>query len=121
MDIVFIKSLKIDTVIGVYDWERNIRQNIILDIQMSSDIKKASKTDDIEQALDYKAVTKRITNFVRQSRFKLVETLAQKIAEIILTEFNVSWVKLSLNKGEVLKGASGVGIIIERKNGNDSH
>lgn len=115
MDIIFIKSLSIDTVIGIYEWERNIRQDIVLDIEMSADILAASKTDNIEQTLDYKTVAKRIIAFAQQAEYQLVETLAERICEIILTEFNVNWVKLTLNKGEVLKGAIGVGVIIERE------
>lgn len=117
MDIVFIQELKIDTVIGIYDWERKIRQTIVLDIEMSADIKAAAKTDNIAQTLDYKAVAKRLIEFVRASEFQLVETLAEKITQIILQEFGVAWVKLTLNKGEALTGARGVGVIIERKRG----
>ncbi len=86
MDIVFIQGLKIDTVIGIYDWEREIRQDIVLDIEMSADIKAASETDHIDQTLDYKAVSKRLIDFVRASEFQLVETLAENIAGIILNE-----------------------------------
>ncbi len=117
MDIVFIQGLKIDTVIGIYDWERKIRQNIVLDIEMSADINAASKTDHINQALDYKAVSKRLIDFVQNSEFQLVETLAEQITQIVLKEFEVTWIKLTLNKGEVLTGAQGVGVIIERSNG----
>ena len=114
MDIVFVQGLKVDTVIGIYDWERKIRQEIVLDIEMSSDIAAASKTDHIDQALNYKNVCKRIVSFVRESKFELVETLAEKICQLILNEFNVNWVKLKLNKGEAITGAEGVGVIIER-------
>jgi len=118
MDIVFIQGLKIDTVIGIYDWEREIRQDIVLDIEMSADIKKASETDHIDQALNYKAVSKRLIEFVKNSEFQLVEPLAEKICEIIIGEFNVEQVKLTLNKGEAVTGADGVGVIIKRsKNG----
>jgi dihydroneopterin aldolase len=114
MDIVFVEGLKVDTVIGIYDWEKKIRQDIILDIEMSSDIAAAAKTDHIDQALNYKSVCKRVASFVRESKFELVETLAEKICQIILNEFDVHWVKLTLNKGEAITGASGVGVIIER-------
>ncbi len=118
MDIVFIQGLKIDTVIGIYDWERKIRQDIILDIKMSVDTKVASTTDHIDQALDYKAVSKRLIEFVQSSEFQLVETLAEKITQIIIKEFGVAKVKLTLNKGEALTGAQGVGVIIERARSN---
>jgi dihydroneopterin aldolase len=114
MDIVFVQGLKVDTVIGIYDWERKIRQDIILDIEMSSDIAKAAATDHIDQALNYKDICKRIISFVKESEFQLVETLAENICQIILNEFDVSWVKLKLNKGEAITGAEGVGVIIER-------
>lgn len=113
-DIVFIKNLRIDTIIGIYDWERNTKQTISLDIEMLSDIDPATKSDDIKDALNYKAVAKRLIGFVEQSRFNLVETLAEKIANIILTEFAVHTVKLTLNKGKALTGADGVGVQINR-------
>ncbi len=114
MDIVFIQGLKIDCVIGVYDWEREIRQDIILDIEMSADIKAASEADHIDHTLDYKAVSKRLIEFVRDSEFQLVETLAEKITQTIIKEFGVEKVKLTLNKGEAVTGAQGVGVIIKR-------
>ncbi len=113
-DIIFIKALKIDTIIGVYDWEKKTRQTISLDLEMSADIKRAVRTDRIEMTLDYKAVAKRLIAFVKASKFKLVETLAENIAQIVITEFNVSWLRLTLNKGQALTGADGVGVIIER-------
>jgi dihydroneopterin aldolase len=114
MDIIFLGGLEIPTIIGIYDWERETRQNIILDIEMAYDIKKAAASDSIEDTLDYKAVSKRIIAFVENSRFFLVEKLAEEIAALILTEFNVSWVKLTLNKKGAIRGASDVGIMIER-------
>jgi dihydroneopterin aldolase len=115
MDIVFIKGLKIDTIIGIYDWEREIRQEITLDIKMSFDIAKAAKSDDIIDTLDYKAVSKRIKDFVQNAKYELVETLAEEITKIILTEFNVKKVKLKLDKGKAVTDADGVGVIITRK------
>ncbi len=114
MDIIFIKQLKIDTVIGIYDWERKIQQTVTLDIEMATDIAKAAKSDNIEHTLDYKAVSKRLIGFVQKSEFSLVETLSEEICQIILTEFKTPWVRLTLNKGKALTGADGVGIIIER-------
>jgi len=114
MDKVFIQGLKIDTVIGIYDWEREIRQDVVLDIQMSADIKTASQTDQIDQTINYKAVAKRLIGFAKESKFQLVETLAEEITQIIINEFDVQWVKLTLNKGEAVTGAEGVGVIIER-------
>ena len=114
MDIVFIQGLKIDTVIGIYDWEREIRQNIVFDIEMSSDNVAAANADNIDQALNYHAVCDRLSEYVRNSEFQLVETLAEEVCQIILVEFGVKWVRLKLNKGEAVTGAEGVGVIIER-------
>ncbi|MCG8324146.1 MAG: dihydroneopterin aldolase [Thiotrichales bacterium] len=115
MDIIYLNDLRIDTVIGIYDWERRTRQTVVLDLEMGTDIRPAAASDDIEQALDYKAVAKRLIEFVSLSEFQLVETLAEKIAEIILTEFDVEWLKLRLNKQGALRGVRDVGVIIERK------
>ncbi|MEY4211052.1 MAG: hypothetical protein RLZ92_1433 [Pseudomonadota bacterium] len=114
MDIIFLGGLEIETVIGIYDWERTIKQKIYLDIEMAFDIKKAAATDDIAYTLDYKTVSDRIVKFVETSEFFLVETLIEKIAEILLTEFSIPWVKIILNKKGAISRARDVGIIIER-------
>jgi len=114
MDIVYIRDLRIDTVIGIFDWERRTRQTVSLDIDMGTDIRKAAVSDDIEDALNYKAVAKRLIQFVEQSDFQLVETLTERIAEIIMSEFKVPWVRVMLNKKGALRGSRDVGIIIER-------
>jgi dihydroneopterin aldolase len=114
MDIIFLGGLQIETIIGIYDWERETKQTVILDIEMAFDIQKAAETDDIQYTLDYKTVSKRIIAFVETSQFLLVEKLISEIADIIRNEFNVSWVKITLNKKGAIRGASDVGIIIER-------
>ncbi len=114
MDIVFIRDLQIETVIGIYDWERKVRQIISLDIDMASDIKKAASSDNIDDTLSYKTVAKRLIAFVEQSEFELVEALAENICEIILGEFNVPWVRLTLNKPGAVRGSKSVGVMIER-------
>ena len=114
MDIIFIRDLRIDAVIGIYDWERSIRQTLSLDLELATDIRKAAASDAIEDTLDYKAVAKRIIAFVQESRFGLVETLAERVAALILEEFPVPWLRLTLNKGGALRGARGVGVVIER-------
>jgi len=116
MDIIFLQALEVETVIGIYDWERKIKQKVVFDIEMAADIRKAASTDHIDDTLNYKAVAKRIIAFVEESRFQLVETLAEKVAEIVLSEFNVLWVKVTLNKLGAIRGSRGVGIIIERGN-----
>ncbi len=114
MDIIFIRELRIETIIGIYDWERNIKQPVVLDLEMATDISKAAASDHIDDTLNYKAVAKRLIAFVENSNFELVETLTEKIADIILQEFGVAWVRVVLNKAGAVRGASGVGIIIER-------
>ncbi len=114
MDIIFLSDLSIETVIGIYDWEREIKQTVIFDIEMAADIRKAASSDHIDDTLDYKSVAKRVIQFVEGSEFQLVETLAEKVAELILTDFEVPWIRLKLNKSGAIRGASGVGIIIER-------
>jgi len=114
MDIVFIRDLQIETVIGIYDWERKVRQIISLDIDMASDIQAAASSDNIEDTLSYKTVAKRLIAFVEQSEFELVEALAEKICEIILEEFEVPWVRLTLNKPGAVRGSKSVGVMIER-------
>lgn len=114
MDIVYIRDLKIETVIGIFDWERRIRQTVSIDLEMATDIRKAAASDDIKDALDYKAVSKRLIAFVGESEFLLVETMAEKIAAIVLGEFNVPWLRLRLSKPGAVRGAQDVGVIIER-------
>ena len=114
MDIVYLRDLKIETVIGIFDWERQIKQTVVLDIDMATDVAAAAATDNIENALDYKAVTKRVIQFVESSDFQLVETLAERIAELLRNEFEIPWLRLTVNKKGALRGARDVGVIIER-------
>jgi dihydroneopterin aldolase len=114
MDIIFLGGLEIETIIGIYDWERVAKQTVILDIEMAFDIQKAAETDDIQYALDYKTVSQRIVSFVEASQFLLVEKLISEIADIIRSEFNVPWVRITLNKEGAISAAKDVGIIIER-------
>lgn len=114
MDIIFLRGLEIETTIGIYEWEREIKQTVILDLEMATDIRQAAATDDIQYTVDYKAVAKRLISFVEESDFYLVETLAENIAQILLKEFAIPWVRLSLNKKGAVRGASDVGVIIER-------
>ena len=114
MDIIFLGGLEIDAVIGIYEWERTIRQTLVLDIEMGFDIRKAAATDDIAHALDYKTVSDRLVEYVEASDFFLVETLIEEIASLLLKEFNIPWVKVTLNKKGAISRARDVGIIIER-------
>jgi dihydroneopterin aldolase len=114
MDIVFINDLRIETIIGIYDWERKVKQTISLDLEMGTDIRKAAATDAIDDTLNYKAVAKRLIAFVGESEYQLVETLAEKIADIVLSEFDVPWLKLTVHKPGAVRGSRDVGVTIER-------
>ena len=114
MDIVYIQGLEVKTVIGIYDWERKVRQTVCIDLEMAKDIRKAARSDAIEHALDYKAVSKRLIAFVEESEFLLIETLAERIAEMVREEFAVPWLRLRLGKPGAVTGTRDVGVIIER-------
>ncbi|NEX21656.1 dihydroneopterin aldolase [Thiorhodococcus mannitoliphagus] len=114
MDIVYIRGLSIETTIGIHDWEKQLRRPVILDLEMASDVAAAAATDRIEDALDYDAVTKRLTQEVSSNQFELVETLAERCAAILIAEFGVPWVRLSLNKPGAVGEGVDVGVLIER-------
>jgi dihydroneopterin aldolase len=114
MDRVFIEYLEIETTIGIYDWEKKIRQTVAFDIEMAFDNRRPAASDRIEDTLDYKAVSKRLKAFVGESKFELVETLAERCAEIIQREFGVAWLLLKLYKPGAVTGSKAVGVIIER-------
>jgi dihydroneopterin aldolase len=114
MDIVYIRDLRIKTIIGIYDWEREQEQMVSVDLDMGTDIRKAAASDSIDDALDYKSVAKRLIDFVEHSEFLLVETLAERICEIVMTEFAVPWVRLQLGKPGAVTGSRDVGVVIER-------
>ena len=114
MDKVFIRGLEVEGIIGIFQWEREVKQIISVDIEMDFDNKKAAKSDSIEDALNYKLVGKRITSFIKNSKFQLVETLAENISKIILKEFPVTTVKVTLSKPGALRGSDSVGISITR-------
>ncbi len=114
MDIIFLNELKVDTIIGIWEWERRIRQTVVIDLEMSADIAKAAATDEVADTLNYKSVAKRIQEFVAESSFQLVETLAEKIAAIVRDEFDVRWVRVRVNKPGAIRGSKDVGVLIER-------
>lgn len=113
-DIIFLRDLRIPTVIGIFDWERAVKQTVVLDLEMAADIRRAAASDHIDDTLNYKAVAKRLIQFVGESEFQLVETLAERVAGIVLEEFEVPWVRVILNKQGAVRGARDVGVIIER-------
>lgn len=114
VDTIFLKDLRIDTVVGIWDWERRIRQTVSIDLNMGFDIAAAAASDSIEDTLNYKLVAKRVQQFVGESSFKLVETLAERIAGIVLSEFDVEWVEVRVNKPRAIRGADDVGVRIRR-------
>lgn len=114
MDIVFIRDLKIDTVIGIYDWERQVKQTVSFDLEMAHDNRPAAHSDNIDDTLDYSAVSRRLIEFVGESEFLLVETMAERCAEIIRSEFGVPWLRLRLSKPGAVPEARDVGVLIER-------
>lgn len=114
VDIVFIEDLKVETVIGIYDWERQIKQTVSIDLEMGHDNRPAAAEDTIDKCLDYKSVAKRIIGFVEAAEYQTVETLAEEIAAIVRNEFNVPWLRLKLSKPGAVRGSKNVGVIIER-------
>ena len=114
MDIVFIRELRVDTVIGVYDWERRIRQTVVLDLELASDNRRAAASDSIADAVDYAAISARLLSFIEGSEFQLIETLAEQVATIVLEEFAVPWLRLRLAKPGAVAQARDVGVLIER-------
>ena len=114
MDLVYIKNLRIETIIGIYDWERQVKQVVSMDLEMAADIKMAAQTDNIGYALNYKSISKRIIKFLQEQKFKLIESMAEEVAQIVLIEFSVPWVRLRISKPGALRGSEDVGIIIER-------
>jgi dihydroneopterin aldolase len=114
MDTIFLHDLRIETVIGIWGWERKIRQTVAIDLEMSADIAKAAASDSVEDTLNYKLVAKRLQQFVGESSFQLVETLAEKIAAIVRDEFDVAWVRVKVSKPGAIRGAQNVGVLIER-------
>ncbi len=117
-DIIFLNDLRVQTVIGIWDWERAIKQTVGIDLEMATDIRKAASSDSIQDTLDYKSVAKRIIEFVEASSFQLVETLAERIAGIVIDEFGVPWVRVRLSKPGAIRGSKEVGILIERNREN---
>jgi dihydroneopterin aldolase len=114
MDKIFIHALKTETIVGIFDWERQVKQTVVMDIEFSADIAKAARSDSIEDTSNYKGVAKRVLAFVDESSFHLVETLAEHVAMLILEEFGVGWVGITLSKPGAIRGSRDVGVILER-------
>jgi 7,8-dihydroneopterin aldolase/epimerase/oxygenase len=114
MDIIFLSGLTTECIIGIWDWERRVKQKVVVDLEMGADIRRAAGSDRIDDTLDYKSVAKRLLQFIGDSEFQLVETLTERIAELVITEFSVPWVRVRLNKQGAIRGSRDVGILIER-------
>ena len=115
MDTIFLHDLRVETIVGIWDWERKIRQTVSIDLEMAADIRNAAASDSIDDTLDYKLVSKRVQQFVSESSFQLIETLAEKVAEVILNEFDLPWVEVRLSKPGAIRGAKNVGVKIHRE------
>ena len=114
MDINLLRGLTTECIIGIWDWERRVKQKVLVDLEMGADIRRAAGSDRIDDTLDYKSVSKRLLQFIGDSEFQLVETLTERIAELVITEFSVPWVRVRLNKQGAIRGSRDVGILIER-------
>ena len=114
MDIVYITGLEIETVIGIYDWERNIKQPVVVDVEMATDIRPAANSGDIAEALNYHAISVRLQEFIGHGQFLLIETIAERCAELLMAEFGVRWLRLRLAKPTAVPAARSVGVVIER-------
>ncbi|MCK5727158.1 MAG: dihydroneopterin aldolase [Thiotrichaceae bacterium] len=115
MDIVYVKDLRVDALIGIYDWERRIRQQVRIDLEMGWDNRVPAQSDDIKQTMNYKAAAKLVTAYIKKTEFQLVETLAENIATLLLKEFSLPWVKITLGKPFAVTGSTEVGVCIERQ------
>src|SRR5271156_7091876 len=113
-DKIYIHALKTEAIIGIFDWERQVKQTVIVDIEISADIRKAALSDSIDDTLNYKRVAKRVLAFVEASSFHLVETLAEHIAMLILEDFGIAWVRISLSKPGAIRNSRDVGVVLER-------
>jgi dihydroneopterin aldolase len=114
MDKIFIHGLKTEAIIGIFDWERQVKQTVLVDIEMSTDIRKAALSDSIDDTMNYKRVAKRVLAFVEGSQFHLVETLAERIAMLVLEEFGIAGVRIALSKPGAVRGSRDVGIVVDR-------
>jgi len=114
MDTIFLRDLRVRTIVGIWEWERRLPQVVSIDLDMAADIRRAAASDDIKDTLDYKGVSRRIKAFVADSRFNLIETMAEQIAAIIIDEFGVPWVRVAVHKPWAIRGSRDVGLVIER-------
>ena len=114
-DIVFLRGLAVETTIGFFEWERHVKQTVVLDLEIPVDCARAASSDQVNDSVDYKSIAKRCIGFVEAAQYHLVETLAHELATTLLAEFDIAWIKLSLNKPGAIRGSRDVGVTIERR------
>ena len=114
MDTIFLRDLRIRTIVGIWEWERRMPQIVSIDLDMDTDIRRAARSDQIEDTLDYKAVTRRVKSLVAGSSFNLIETMAEQIAALVVDEFGVPWLRVAVHKPWAIRGSRDVGVVIER-------
>lgn len=114
-DRVFLRGLTAECIIGFIDWERRVRQTVVVDLEIPVDCARAALTDEVADTVDYKKVAKRVLAFIEASEFKLVETLAHRLAILLLEEFGLEWVRLQVNKPGAIRNSRDVGVTIERR------
>ena len=114
-DIVFLRGLAVETTIGFFEWERHVKQTVVLDLEIPVDCARAAATDTVDQTVDYKSIAKRCIDFIGKAEFHLVETLAHQLATTLLAEFDIAWIRLSINKPGAIRGSRDVGVSIERR------
>lgn len=114
MDTITINGLRLDSIIGIHPWERAVPRKLLLDLELGTDIRPAAASDDVSDTLDYQAVAERLQTFAADSRYQLLEALAEAMAELLQREFGVPWLRLKLDKPGAVRGTSGVGLTIER-------
>lgn len=116
-DVVFLRGLAIETTIGFFEWERHVKQTVVLDLEIPVDCARAAASDSVQDTVDYKSIAKRCIAFVGEAEFHLVETLAHRLATTLLAEFDIAWIRLSVNKPGAIRGSRDVGVSIERRKG----
>jgi len=114
VDIIYLHGLKVECVIGVWEWERRIKQLLVIDVDMAADVATAAASDQLDATLNYKAVAKRLIDYVGASEFHLIETVAEKVAQLLIDEFKIKWCRVKIDKGGAVRGTRNVGILIER-------